>query len=177
MNRTIPEIADMLGVDKGRIYRLLKKIDIKPVRNEPNLSFGEPEQKLIEQYLFDNSSSHQTRANRTEPNANQKRTDSEPKTNSNQTKNESNDKIIDVLIAQLKQKDNQIDSLQTLLSQQQQLTLQDKQTIENQAKKIESLSVRNEPNRTENEPNANQKRTENEPKHNFWNFFKNKKEG
>lgn len=168
MERTIPEIADKLGIDKGRIYRLLKKVDINPVRTEPKKMFGEPEQALIEQYLSDESSLKQSEKNQNERTANSKRT----KTNQKQTENENKDKIIDALIEQLKQKDKQIDNLGTLLSQQQQLTLQDKQTIKNQAKQIEDLSVRSEPKRTENERTANSDRTETEPKHNFWKIFK-----
>lgn len=168
MELTIPEIADKLGIDKGKIYRLLKKVDIKPVRNEPKKVFGEPEQALIEQYLLDESSSKQTKTKQNERTANSKRT----KTNRKQTENENKDKIIDALIEQLKQKDKQIDNLGTLLSQQQQLTLQDKQTIKNQAKQIEDLSVRSEPKRTENERTANSNRTETKPKHNFWKIFK-----
>lgn len=168
MELTIPEIADKLGIDKGKIYRLLKKVDIKPVRNEPKKVFGEPEQALIEQYLLNESSSKQTKTNQNERTENSNRT----KTNQKQTENENKDKIIDTLIEQLKQKDKQIDNLGTLLSQQQQLTLQDKQTIKNQAKQIEDLSVRSEPKRTENERTANSNRTETKPKHNFWNIFK-----
>lgn len=168
MELTIPEIADKLGIDKGKIYRLLKKVDIKPVRTEPKKVFGEPEQALIEQYLSDESSSKQTKTKQNERTANSKRT----KTNRKQTENENKDKIIDALIEQLKQKDKQIDNLGTLLSQQQKLTLQDKQTIKNQAKQIEDLSVRSEPKRTENERTANSNRTETKPKHNFWKIFK-----
>lgn len=168
MELTIPEIADKLGIDKGKIYRLLKKVDIKPVRNEPKKVFGEPEQALIEQYLLDESSSKQTKTNQNERTANSNRT----KTNQKQTENENKDKIIDALIEQLKQKDKQIDNLGTLLSQQQQLTLQDKQTIKNQAKQIEDLSVRSEPKQTENERTTNSKRTETKPNHHFWNIFK-----
>lgn len=164
MERTIPEIADMLGVDKGRIYRLLKKVDIKPVRNEPKKVFGEPEQSLIEQYLVPKYSSQRTESNKSERTENSNRTE----TNEKQTETDSKDKIINALIEQLKQKDKQIDNLGTLLSQQQQLTLQDKQTIKKQVKQIEDLSVRNNSNRTE----PNQKRTESEPKYSFWKIFK-----
>lgn len=164
MERTIPEIADKLGIDKGRIYRLLRKVDIKPVRTEPKKVFGEPEQKLIEQYLSTESSSKRTKVNRTERNSNEERTE----TNEKRTEPDSKDKIINALIEQLKQKDKQIDNLGTLLSQQQQLTLQDKQTIKKQVKQIEDLSVRNNSNRTE----TNEKRTEAEPKHSFWKIFK-----
>lgn len=167
MERTIPEIADKLGIDKGRIYRLLKKVDIKPVRTEPKKVFGEPEQTLIEQYLSDEFSSERTETNQNERTANSKRTE----TNQKRTETENKDKIIDALIEQLRQKDKQIDNLGTLLSQQQQLTLQDKETIKNQAKQIESFSVRTEPKRTE----PNEPRTQNELKSKFWDFFKNKK--
>lgn len=168
MELTIPEIADKLGIDKGKIYRLLKKVDIKPVRNEPKKVFGEPEQALIEQYLLDESSSKQNKTKQNERTANSNRT----KPNQKQTENENKDKIINALIEQLKQKDKQIDNLGTLLSQQQQLTLQDKQTIKNQAKQIEDLSVRSEPKRTKNKRTANSNRTEIETKHHFWNIFK-----
>lgn len=170
MNRTIPEIADMIGIDKGRIYRLLKKINVEPVQNEPNKVFDEPAQDLIKQHLIKKSSSR----NESEP----KRTENEPKQTQNEPKrtdDKNKDKIIDALIDQLKQKDKQIETLGTLVTQQQQLTLQDKKTISDQAKQIESLSVRSSSSRTENEQNrtkTNSKRTQSKTKHKFLNIFK-----
>lgn len=170
MNRTIPEIADMIGIDKGRIYRLLKKINVEPVQNEPNKVFDEPAQDLIKQHLIKKSSSR----TENEP----KRTQNEPKQTQNEPKrtdDKNKDKIIDALIDQLKQKDKQIETLGTLVTQQQQLTLQDKKTISDQAKQIESLSVRSSSSRTENEQNrtkTNSKRTQSKTKHKFLNIFK-----
>lgn len=170
MNRTIPEIADMIGIDKGRIYRLLKKINVEPVQNEPNKVFDEPAQDLIKQHLIKKSSSR----TENEP----KRTQNEPKQTQNEPKrtdDKNKDKIIDALIDQLKQKDKQIETLGTLVTQQQQLTLQDKKTISDQAKQIESLSVRSSSSRTENEHNrtkTNSKRTQSKTKHKFLNIFK-----
>lgn len=170
MNRTIPEIADMIGIDKGRIYRLLKKINVEPVQNEPNKVFDEPAQDLIKQHLIKKSSSR----TENEP----KQTENEPKQTQNEPKrtdDKNKDKIIDALIDQLKQKDKQIETLGTLVTQQQQLTLQDKKTISDQAKQIESLSVRSSSSRTENEQNrtkTNSKRTKSKMKHKFLNIFK-----
>lgn len=170
MNRTIPEIADMIGIDKGRIYRLLKKINVEPVQNEPNKVFDEPAQDLIKQHLIKKSSSR----TESEP----KRTENEPKQTQNEPKrtdDKNKDKIIDALIDQLKQKDKQIETLGTLVTQQQQLTLQDKKTISDQAKQIESLSVRSSSSRTENEQNrtkTNSKRTQSKTKRKFLNIFK-----
>lgn len=170
MNRTIPEIADMIGIDKGRIYRLLKKINVEPVQNEPNKVFDEPAQTLIKQHLIKKSSlrtENELKRTRNEP----KQTQNEPK----RTDDKNKDKIIDALINQLKQKDKQIETLGTLVTQQQQLTLQDKKTISDQAKQIEILSVRSSSSRTENEQNrtkTNSKRTKSKTKHKFLNIFK-----
>ena len=177
MNRTIPEIADMIGIDKGRIYRLLKKINVEPVQNEPNKVFDEPAQDLIKQHLIKKSSSrteNEPKQTQNEP----KQTQNEPKQTQNEPKrtdDKNKDKIIDALIDQLKQKDKQIETLGTLVTQQQQLTLQDKKTISDQAKQIESLSVRSSSSRTENEQNrtkTNSKRTKSKMKHKFLNIFK-----
>lgn len=160
----------MIGIDKGRIYRLLKKINVEPVQNEPNKVFDEPAQDLIKQHLIKKSSSR----TESEP----KRTEKEPKQTQNEPKrtdDKNKDKIIDALIDQLKQKDKQIETLGTLVTQQQQLTLQDKKTISDQAKQIESLSVRSSSSRTENEQNrtkTNSKRTQSKTKRKFLNIFK-----
>lgn len=159
MNLKVSEIADMIGISRGKVYRFIEQNNINSVQNSNPKQYDEHAQKLIKQHFNESSEQKQTESNNNKQ-SEQKQTKSD--------NNEQNSKqFISVIIDQLKEKDEQIKRLQSLLEHQQELALKDKKVIEKQEKKIELLTVHDEQKQTESNNNE-QKQT----KHSFWDIFK-----
>lgn len=155
MNLKVSEIADMIGISRGKVYRFIEHNNINSVHNSNPKQYDEHAQKLIKQHFSESIEQKQTKSDNNEQ--------SEQK----QTKSNNSEQFISVLIDQIKEKDEQIKKLGTLLEHQQELTLNDKKVIEKQEKKIELLTVHEEQKQTKSDNNK-QKQT----KHSFWSIFK-----
>ena len=159
MDLKVSEIVDITGVSRNKIYRFIKKNNIKSVHNSNPKQYDEHVQELIIQHFGENNEQKQTKANTNEQ--------SEQKQTKANTNEQNSEQFISVLIEQIKEKDEQIKKLGTLLEHQQELTLNDKKVIEKQEKKIELLTVRDEQDQTKTNKNK-QKQT----KKSFFGFFK-----
>lgn len=159
MKLKVSEIADMIGISRGKVYRFIEQNNINSVQNSNPKQYDEHAQELIKQHFNGSSEQKQTKSNNNEQ-SEQKQT----KSNNNE---QTSEQFISVLIDQIKEKDEQIKKLGTLLEHQQELTLNDKKVIEKQEKKIELLTVHEEQKQTKSDKNE-QKQT----KHNFWSIFK-----
>lgn len=146
MNLKVSEIVEITGISRNKIYRFIKENKIKSVQNSNPKQYDEHAQELIIQHFGKNNEQKQTKVNNNEQNSEQ---------------------FISVLIEQIKEKDEQIKKLGTLLEHQQELTLNDKKVIEKQEKKIELLTVQEDQNQTKMNNNK-QKRN----KKTFFDFFK-----
>lgn len=159
MNLKVSEIVDITGVSRNKIYRFIKENNIRSVQNSNPKQYDEHAQELIIQHFGKNNEQNQTKVNN-----NEQSEQNQTKVNNNEQNSE---QFISVLIEQIKEKDEQIKKLGTLLEHQQELTLNDKKVIEKQEKKIELLTVQEEQNQTKMNNNK-QKRN----KKSFFDFFK-----
>lgn len=163
MNLKVSEIADMTGISRNKIYRFIYKNKLDFVHGTKPKQYDEHVQSLIKQHFGKNdeqkmNNNEQNKQNQTDVNNNKQ----------NQTILNNNEQLVNTLIKQLTEKDEQIKQLGKLLEHQQELTLNDKKTIETQSKKIEQLTVH------ENVHEQNQtKMNKTQTKKHFWNFFNN----
>lgn len=162
MNLKVSEIADMTGISRNKIYRFIYENKLDFVHGTKPKQYDEHVQSLIKQHFVKNdeqkmNNNEQNKQNQTDVNNNKQ----------NQTKMNNNEQLVNTLIKQLTEKDEQIKQLGKLLEHQQELTLNDKKTIETQSKKIEQLTVH------ENVHEQNQtKMNKSQTKKHFWDFFK-----
>lgn len=164
MNLKVSEIADMTGISRNKIYRFIYENKLDFVHGTKPKQYDEHVQSLIKQHFGKNdeqkmNNNEQNKQNQTDVNNNKQ----------NQTILNNNEQLVNTLIKQLTEKDEQIKQLGKLLEHQQELTLNDKKTIETQSKKIEQLTVH------ENVHEQNQtKMNKTQTKKHFWNFFNRK---
>lgn len=159
MNLKVSEIVDITGVSRNKIYRFIKENKIKSVQNSNPKQYDEHAQELIIKHFGKNNEQNQTKVNN-----NKQSEQNQTKENNNEQNSE---QFISVLIEQIKEKDEQIKKLGTLLEHQQELTLNDKKVIEKQEKKIELLTVHDEQEQTKMNNNEQKKK-----KKSFFDFFK-----
>ena len=112
--KTAKKIAKSLNVSDMTVYRIIKKHNIQPTIKEKNSSLYDTE-KI--QYISDILS------------------------NTSNSNTSNNDRIVNILENQLKQKDTQIAQMQNLLDQQQRLALQDKKLLEEYKSEINELKA------------------------------------
>lgn len=164
MNLKVSEIADMTGISRNKIYRFIYENKLDFVHGTKPKQYDEHVQSLIKHHFGKNdeqkmNNNEQNKQNQTDVNNNKQ----------NQTIMNNNEQLVNTLIKQLTEKDEQIKQLGKLLEHQQELTLNDKKTIETQSKKIEQLTVH------ENVHEQNQtKMNKTQTKKHFWNFFNRK---
>ena len=120
--KTAKKIAKSLNVSDMTVYRIIKKHNIQPTIKEKNSSLYDTEKiQYISDILNNTSNSNTSNSN----------------TSNSNTSN--NDRIVNILENQLKQKDTQIAQMQNLLDQQQRLALQDKKLLEDYKSEINEL--------------------------------------
>ena len=148
--KTIKELADELGVIKQTIQYHVKFL---PTKNRLKNSSGAIVLNLEEQRFIKN------RLTKNRPNNDQKSTKEPTK---NRPKKDKEISINNVLLEQLKTKDEQIKSLveaqkqtQNLLDQQQRLALQDKKLLEEYKAEINDLKALKIPSQDTKEEQAN----------------------
>ena len=115
--KTAKKIAKSLNVSDMTVYRIIKKHNIQPTIKEKNSSLYDTEKIQYISDILSNTSNSNT-------------------SNSNTS---NNDRIVNILENQLKQKDTQIAQMQNLLDQQQRLALQDKKLLEEYKSEINEL--------------------------------------
>ena len=126
--KTAKKIAKSLNVSDMTVYRIIKKHNIQPTIKEKNSSLYDTEKIQYISDILNNTSNSNT--------SNSNTSDSNTSTNSNTS---NNDRIVNILENQLKQKDTQIAQMQNLLDQQQRLALQDKKLLEEYKSEINEL--------------------------------------
>ena len=117
--KTAKKIAKSLNVSDMTVYRIIKKHNIQPTIKEKNSSLYDTEKIQYISDILNNTSNSNT-------------------SNSNTS---NNDRIVNILENQLKQKDTQIAQMQNLLDQQQRLALQDKKLLEEYKSEINELKA------------------------------------
>ncbi|WP_140936533.1 hypothetical protein [Apilactobacillus micheneri] len=126
MNKTIKQMADIMGINKLRIYRFIDKKDIKSsIVTNGAKTYDKTAQKLI----YKNFGYENNDYKKNSDNNDDKRTIEE--------KNE----FIKFIKDEIEEKNTQIDNLQKMLDQQQQLSLKDKNTISEQKQKLKSMQL------------------------------------
>lgn len=110
--KTAKKIAKSLNVSDMTVYRIIKKHNIQPTIKEKNSSLYDTEKIQYISDILNNTSNSNT---------------------------SNNDRIVNILENQLKQKDTQIAQMQNLLDQQQRLALQDKKLLEEYKSEINEL--------------------------------------
>lgn len=124
MDKTVPELAEELDINKLRIYRYIKKNNIKPVRTDKNVQyFNEETSNAILSHFQDVSGSRVSQ-------------DTESDTKSDTTENaliELKDNIINRQDREIKQLYKQVESLQRTIDQQ------NKQFDQQQQLELESI--------------------------------------
>ena len=124
MDKTVPELAEELDINKLRIYRYIKKNNIKPVRTDKNVQyFDEKSSNAILSHFKDVSGSHGSN-------------DTESDTTSDTTENaliELKDNIINRQDREIKQLYKQVESLQRTIDKQ------NKQFDQQQQLELESI--------------------------------------
>ena len=126
--KTAKKIAKSLNVSDMTVYRIIKKHNIQPTIKEKNSSLYDTEKIQYISDILNNTSNSNTSNSNTSTNSN---------TSNSNTSN--NDRIVNILENQLKQKDTQIAQMQNLLDQQQRLALQDKKLLEEYKSEINEL--------------------------------------
>ena len=147
--KTAKKIAKSLNVSDMTVYRIIKKHNIQPTIKEKNSSLYDTEKiQYISDILNNTSNSNTSNSNTsnsntsTNSNASNSNTSNSNTSNSNTSTNSNtsnNDRIVNILENQLKQKDTQIAQMQNLLDQQQRLALQDKKLLEEYKSEINEL--------------------------------------
>ena len=112
--KTAKKIAKSLNVSDMTVYRIIKKHNIQPTIKEKNSSLYDTEKIQYISDILNNTSNSNT---------------------------SNNDRIVNILENQLKQKDTQIAQMQNLLDQQQRLALQDKKLLEEYKSEINELKA------------------------------------
>ena len=136
--KTAKKIAKSLNVSDMTVYRIIKKHNIQPTIKEKNSSLYDTE-KI--QYISDilNNTSNSNTSNSNTSNSNTSTNSNASNSNTSNSNTSNNDRIVNILENQLKQKDTQIAQMQNLLDQQQRLALQDKKLLEEYKSEINEL--------------------------------------
>ncbi|WP_347449538.1 RepB-like protein (plasmid) [Lactococcus lactis subsp. lactis] len=135
--KTAKKIAKSLNVSDMTVYRIIKKHNIQPTIKEKNSSLYDTEKiQYISDILSNTSNSNTSNSNTSNSNTSNSNTSNSNTSNSNTS---NNDRIVNILENQLKQKDTQIAQMQNLLDQQQRLALQDKKLLEEYKSEINEL--------------------------------------
>ncbi|MDT2532114.1 RepB-like protein [Enterococcus raffinosus] len=135
--KTAKKIAKSLNVSDMTVYRIIKKHNIQPTIKEKNSSLYDTEKiQYISDILNNTSNSNTGNSNTSNSNTSNSNTSNSNTSNSNTS---NNDRIVNILENQLKQKDTQIAQMQNLLDQQQRLALQDKKLLEEYKSEINEL--------------------------------------
>ena len=136
--KTAKKIAKSLNVSDMTVYRIIKKHNIQPTIKEKNSSLYDTEKiQYISDILNNTSNSNTSNSNTSNSNTSNSNTSTNSNTSNSNTSN--NDRIVNILENQLKQKDTQIAQMQNLLDQQQRLALQDKKLLEEYKSEINEL--------------------------------------
>ena len=138
--KTAKKIAKSLNVSDMTVYRIIKKHNIQPTIKEKNSSLYDTE-KI--QYISDilNNTSNSNTSNSNTSNSNTSTNSNASNSNTSNSNTSNNDRIVNILENQLKQKDTQIAQMQNLLDQQQRLALQDKKLLEEYKSEINELKA------------------------------------
>lgn len=136
--KTIKQLADELGVSKQTIQKIIEKMQQKPHKLGNRYLLSVLNQKYIKEKLGfkvdDSLNISDNKSDKTNiSNGNVDNSDN----GTDKLNNSDNNEYLNVVLDQLKIKDNQIEKLQKLLDQQQILTLQAN-------KKIEELELKND---------------------------------
>ena len=139
--KTAKKIAKSLNVSDMTVYRIIKKHNIQPTIKEKNSSLYDTEKiQYISDILNNTSNSNSNTSNSNTSNSNTSNSNSNTSNSNTSNSNTSNnDRIVNILENQLKQKDTQIAQMQNLLDQQQRLALQDKKLLEEYKSEINEL--------------------------------------
>ena len=138
--KTAKKIAKSLNVSDMTVYRIIKKHNIQPTIKEKNSSLYDTEKiQYISDILNNTSNSNTSNSNTSNSNTSNSNTSTNSNTSNSNTSN--NDRIVNILENQLKQKDTQIAQMQNLLDQQQRLALQDKKLLEEYKSEINELKA------------------------------------
>ncbi len=145
--KTAKKIAKSLNVSDMTVYRIIKKHNIQPTIKEKNSSLYDTEKiQYISDILNNTSNSNTSNSNTSNSNTSNSNTSNSNTSNSNTSNSNTsnsntsnNDRIVNILENQLKQKDTQIAQMQNLLDQQQRLALQDKKLLEEYKSEINEL--------------------------------------
>ncbi|WP_336268643.1 RepB-like protein [Lactococcus cremoris] len=140
--KTAKKIAKSLNVSDMTVYRIIKKHNIQPTIKEKNSSLYDTEKiQYISDILNNTSNSNTSNNNTSNSNTSNSNTSNSNTSNSNTSNSNTsnNDRIVNILENQLKQKDTQIAQMQNLLDQQQRLALQDKKLLEEYKSEINEL--------------------------------------
>ncbi|MCT6901934.1 MAG: hypothetical protein M3Z48_01745 [Lactobacillus sp.] len=124
MNKTVPELADELDINKLRIYRYIKKQNIKPVRTDKNVQY------------FDDNASDAILSHFQDVSGKRVSNDTERDTTSDTAKNaliELKDSIISRQDKEIEQLYRQVENLQRTIDQQ------NKQFDQQQQLELESI--------------------------------------
>ena len=147
--KTAKKIAKSLNVSDMTVYRIIKKHNIQPTIKEKNSSLYDTEKiQYISDILNNTSNSNTGNSNTSNSNTSNSNTSNSNTSNSNTSNSNTsnsntsnNDRIVNILENQLKQKDTQIAQMQNLLDQQQRLALQDKKLLEEYKSEINELKA------------------------------------
>jgi hypothetical protein len=147
--KTAKKIAKSLNVSDMTVYRIIKKHNIQPTIKEKNSSLYDTEKiQYISDILNNTSNSNTSNSNTSNSNTSDSNTSTNSNASNSNTSNSNtstnsntsnNDRIVNILENQLKQKDTQIAQMQNLLDQQQRLALQDKKLLEEYKSEINEL--------------------------------------
>ena len=136
--KTAKKIAKSLNVSDMTVYRIIKKHNIQPTIKEKNSSLYDTEKIQYISDILNNTSNSNTSNSNTSTNSNTSNNNTSNSNTSN-SNTSNNDRIVNILENQLKQKDTQIAQMQNLLDQQQRLALQDKKLLEEYKSEINEL--------------------------------------
>jgi hypothetical protein len=126
MNKTIKQMADMMEINKLRIYRFIDKNNIKSSETINGAkTYDNDAQQLIYKNFNYISDDHMKKCDNT----------------NDKTIIEDKNEFIKFIKDEVEEKNNQIENLQKMLDQQQQLSLQDKNTISEQKQKLKSMQL------------------------------------
>ncbi|TPR37598.1 hypothetical protein [Apilactobacillus micheneri] len=153
MNKTIKQMADIMGINKLRIYRFIDKNDIK---SSKTINGAKTYDKTAQTLIYNNFGYQNDDYI--------KGSDNKADKNIIEEKNE----FIKFIKDEVEEKNNQIDNLQKMLDQQQQLSLQDKNTISEQKQKLKSMQLMIDYN--DNNDDKTDNKNDNLKKH-WWKFW------
>ncbi|TPR47071.1 hypothetical protein DY125_07475 [Apilactobacillus micheneri] len=143
MDKTIKKMSQEMGINKLRIYRFIDKNNIK---SSKLINGAKAYDKASQELIYNNFVHNYNKENNHYDNLHD------------------NDEAIAFIKNEIEEKNKQIDNLQRMLDQQQQLSLQDKQTISEQKEKLKALIDSKSKDNTND--NKNEKRNDH-----WWHFW------